>query len=313
MTHWTLVTGANRGLGLEFVRQLLADGMRVVATCRQPGKATALNTLAAEHPGHLKVLPLDVGDARSRDELVREWPLAAGEDARIGLLINNAGVLHSGERFGTLTADTLDDSLRTNVTGPLLLTQALAPLLRDGARVANLSSQLGSIANTGRFGTPSYAISKAALNMATVQLAHALRERGKRQGERTGIARVRRLCPADGADEALLLGDLAAEPGEDGGEGGAALTHIGKTGVERAYEELLRGQVGYVDSPEVVSTDFVGSDRAGVVDGLATLVNNDGKNAILYVWYDNEYGYSHQVIRVVEKMAGQQVPAFPQA
>ena len=75
----------------------------------------------------------------------------------------------------------------------------------------------------------------------------------------------------------------------------------------------LRGQVGYVDSPEVVSTDFVGSDRAGVVDGLATLVNNDGKNAILYVWYDNEYGYSHQVIRVVEKMAGQQIPAFPQA
>ncbi len=178
MTHWTLVTGANRGLGLEFVRQLLADGVRVVATCRQPGKATALNTLAAEHPGHLKVLPLDVGDARSRDELVREWPLAAGEDARIGLLVNNAGVLHSGERFGTLTADTLDDSLRTNVTGPLLLTQALAPLLRDGARVANLSSQLGSITNTGRFGTPSYAISKAALNMATVQLAHALRERG---------------------------------------------------------------------------------------------------------------------------------------
>lgn len=178
MTHWTLVTGANRGLGLELVRQLLADGARVVATCRQPGKATALNTLAAEHPGHLKVLPLDVADARSRDELVREWPMAAGDGALIGLLVNNAGVLHSGERFGTLSADTLDDSLRTNVTGPLLLTQALAPLLADGARVANLSSQLGSIANTAHFGTPSYAISKAALNMATVQLAHALRERG---------------------------------------------------------------------------------------------------------------------------------------
>jgi len=178
MTPWTLVTGANRGLGLEFVRQLLADDARVVATCRQPGKATALNTLAAEHPGHLKVLPLDVGDARSRDELVREWPLAAGEDARIGLLVNNAGVLHSGERFGTLSAEVLDDSLRINATGPLLLTQALAPLLVDGARVANLSSQLGSIANTARFGTPSYAISKAAQNMATVQLAHALRERG---------------------------------------------------------------------------------------------------------------------------------------
>lgn len=178
MNSWTLVTGANRGLGLEFVRQLLADGARVVATCRQPGKATALNALAAEHPGHLKVLPLDVADARSRDELVREWPLAAGEDARIGVLINNAGVLHGGERFGTLTAEILDDSLRINVTGPLLLTQALAPLLIDGARVVNISSQLGSMAGTARFGTPSYAISKAAQNMATVQLAHALRERG---------------------------------------------------------------------------------------------------------------------------------------
>ncbi len=189
MTHWTLVTGANRGLGLEFVRQLLADGARVVATCRHPGKATALNTLVAEHPGHLKVLPLDVADARSREELVREWPLAAGEDARIELLVNNAGVLHSGERFGTLTADTLDDSLRTNVTGPLLLTQALAPLLADGARVANLSSQLGSIANTTRFGTTSESrsrrgagprrndpvVSKAALAHRTAKIPAAWR------------------------------------------------------------------------------------------------------------------------------------------
>ncbi|NYZ61366.1 SDR family oxidoreductase [Luteimonas deserti] len=178
MTDWTLVTGANRGLGLEFVRQVLADDGHVLATCRHPGKATALNHLAAEHPGHLKILPLDVGDTRSRDELVREWPLATAEGARIGLLVNNAGVLHGGERFGALEAAGLEDSLRTNVVGPLLLTQALAPLLADGARVANLSSQLGSIANTTHFGTPSYAISKAALNMATVQLAHALRPRG---------------------------------------------------------------------------------------------------------------------------------------
>ena len=148
MTHWTLVTGANRGLGLELVRQLLADGARVVATCRRPGRAQALNALAAEYPGHLKVLPLDVGDAASREELAREWPLAAGREARIGLLVNNAGVLHGGERFGALTEEILDDSLRTNVVGPLLLTQALAPLLADGACVANLSSQLGSIAGT---------------------------------------------------------------------------------------------------------------------------------------------------------------------
>ena len=179
-TTYALVTGANRGLGLEFVRQLLGQGRRVVATCRQPGRATALNALAGEHPGRLRVLPLDVADARSRDEMVRELPLLAGDDApvRIDLLLNNAGVLHSGERFGNVSAANLDDSLRTNAVGPYLLVQSLAPLLADGARVANLSSQLGSIGGAARFGTLSYAMSKAAQNMATVQLAHALAPRG---------------------------------------------------------------------------------------------------------------------------------------
>ena len=169
-----LVTGANRGIGLAFVRRLLARGDRVVAACRHPGKATALNTLAGEYPGRLHVLPLDVADAKSRAELVRELPLVGG---RIDLLINNAGVLHSGERFGALSAAHLEDSFRTNAAGPLLLTEALAPTLSDGGCVANVSSQLGSIANTTRFGTPSYNISKAAQNMATVLLAHALRDR----------------------------------------------------------------------------------------------------------------------------------------
>ena len=175
-----LVTGANRGLGLEFVRQLLARGHRVVATCRHPGRATALNALAGEHPGRLRVLPLDVSDARSRAELVRELPLLAGDDGpvRLDLLVNNAGVLHSGERFGSVAEANLEDSLRTNAIGPFLLAQALAPLLADGARVANLSSQLGSIGRVSRFGTPTYAISKAAQNMATAQLAQALAPRG---------------------------------------------------------------------------------------------------------------------------------------
>lgn len=179
----TLVTGANRGLGLEFTRQLLARGDRVVATCRQPGKATALNRLAGEHPGRLHVLPLEMAEPKSHAELVRELPLVLGghdddRPGRLDLLLNNAGVLHSGERFGNVGADNLDDSFRTNAAGPFLLTQALAPLLADGARVVNLSSRLGSIGGTERFGTPSYNISKAALNMATALLAQALAERG---------------------------------------------------------------------------------------------------------------------------------------
>ena len=172
-----LVTGANRGIGLEFVRQLLSRGDRVVATCRRPGRANALNQLAGEHPGRLHVLPLDVADPKSHAELVRELPLVLGDDGRLDLLLNNAGVLQAGERFGKVAAATLDHSLRTNATGPFLLTQSLAPLLADGGKVANLSSELGSIAGKDAFRTPSYSISKAALNMATVLLARALAER----------------------------------------------------------------------------------------------------------------------------------------
>ncbi len=174
-----LVTGASRGIGLEFVRQLLARGDHVIATARHPGRAQALNHLAGEHPGRLHVLPLDVADPKSHAELVRELPLVLdGDGARLNLLINNAGVLHSGERFGHVPLAQMDDSLRTNVTGPFLLTQTLAEHLADGAVVANLSSILGSIARVDGFHTPSYAISKAAQNMATVLLAQGLSERG---------------------------------------------------------------------------------------------------------------------------------------
>jgi glyceraldehyde 3-phosphate dehydrogenase len=72
----------------------------------------------------------------------------------------------------------------------------------------------------------------------------------------------------------------------------------------------LRQQVDYIESPEVVSTDFVGSNRAGIVDGLATIA--DGTDVVLYVWYDNEYGYSCQVVRVIEAMAGTHPVVLPE-
>jgi NAD(P)-dependent dehydrogenase (short-subunit alcohol dehydrogenase family) len=175
MARHALVTGANRGIGLECVRQLLARGDRVVATCRHPGKATALNTLAGEYPGRLRVLPLDVAVEKSRAELVRELPLVC---ERLDLLVNNAGVLHSGERFGHLSQTLLEDSLRVNALGPLLLTEALAPVLADGARVANISSMMSSLATRHEYRSPGYCLGKAAQNMATVQLARALHSRG---------------------------------------------------------------------------------------------------------------------------------------
>lgn len=172
-----LITGANRGLGLEFVRQLLARGDRVIAGCRHPGRATALNELAAAHPGRLNVLPVDVAKPASIAELARE---AAQLVDALDVLINNAGMLPSGERFGHLEADTLSAAFEVNVTGPLLLSQTLAPLLQkaQGAKIANISSVIGSIAETTAFRTPSYAIAKAAQNMASRLLAAALHESG---------------------------------------------------------------------------------------------------------------------------------------
>ncbi len=71
----------------------------------------------------------------------------------------------------------------------------------------------------------------------------------------------------------------------------------------------LRQQISYIASPEVVSSDFVGSTHAGIVDGLATIAS--GKHLVLYVWYDNEFGYSNQVIRIVEELAGARPTVLP--
>jgi len=170
-----LVSGANRGLGYEMTHQLLARGDRVVAACRQPGKALALTRLAAEHPGRLHVLPLDLADPRTIAELSRE---VGALDLDIELLVNNAGVLIEHERFGAIEPKSLRDSFAVNAEGAFLLTQALNPHLADGAKIVNLSSTLGSIASTSSLYSPSYAMSKAALNMATRLLSIALAERG---------------------------------------------------------------------------------------------------------------------------------------
>ncbi len=171
------VTGANRGIGLEFVRQLLARGDRVVARFRQPRRALKLTELAAAHPGHLHIMPLDIDKERSIGQFARE---AAMLGEALDVLINGAGILVSGERFGELVAKTFDESFHTNAVGPLLLTQALAPALERGSnpRVINISSELGSLIDKRTFHTPSYAVSKVALNMVTRLLAPELAPRG---------------------------------------------------------------------------------------------------------------------------------------
>ncbi|HEX5489480.1 MAG TPA: SDR family oxidoreductase [Rhodanobacteraceae bacterium] len=172
-----LVTGANRGLGLAFVSELLDRGARVLACCRDPAGANVLAALRAAHGEQLAVHRLDVADP----DAIAALPQAAAKHLqRVDLLINNAGVLVSGERFGNVRAEALAESFAVNASAPLLITQALAPLLALGnkPRVLCISSQIASIAQSASFRTMSYAMSKAALNMATKRLAAELGPRG---------------------------------------------------------------------------------------------------------------------------------------
>ena len=167
-----VVTGANRGIGLEFVKQLTARGEEVAATVRDPGDASELRALA--RPGvRLDIHRLDVADDASVDAFATQLP--AGP---VDVLINNAGV--SGVKGGELIdPHDIVRVLNVNAVGTLRVVRALLPRLREGKgrKIINLTSQLGSIAeaNGGRY---AYRLSKAALNMATKLLAGDLRAEG---------------------------------------------------------------------------------------------------------------------------------------
>ncbi|GMV27928.1 MAG: 20-beta-hydroxysteroid dehydrogenase [Rhodanobacteraceae bacterium] len=173
---YAIVSGASRGIGLELVAQLLGRGWRVIAGCRKT-QVLRLTELAGAHPGRLQVMPLDVASERSIHAFVAEAGIVTD---RADLLVNNAGLLVSGERYGSVAAKSLLESFTVNAAGALLLTQACTSLLAQAgnARVVNVSTVIASIARTDTFRTPSYAMSKAALNMATRLLAAELAPQG---------------------------------------------------------------------------------------------------------------------------------------
>jgi NAD(P)-dependent dehydrogenase (short-subunit alcohol dehydrogenase family) len=180
-----VVTGANRGLGLELTRQLLAAGNEVVATAREPKAADELQKLAAASDGRGTVVRLDVADPGGVDAAA----LQIGERFEaVDLLVNNAGIWSapgqpervSAGALAELRAEPVLEVLRVNAVAPILVTQALAPCLAAAGRgvVVNLSSGLGSIANVRGRGNVAYGMSKAALNMLTRHLAAELAGQG---------------------------------------------------------------------------------------------------------------------------------------
>jgi NAD(P)-dependent dehydrogenase (short-subunit alcohol dehydrogenase family) len=166
-----LVTGANRGLGLEFARQYAADGWRVHATCRAPDRATEL----AGIKGDVAVHPLDVTDQGAIAALAR----SLGDDV-IDVLVNNAGVYGCRQGLGDIDYGGWEGVLKTNVMAPIAVTEALLPALQRAERpcVALITSRMGSIADNTSGGTYAYRSSKAALNAAGRCLALDLKDHG---------------------------------------------------------------------------------------------------------------------------------------
>lgn len=171
--NWTvLVTGASRGIGLEFVRQWLARGADVIAAARTPSHAAELTSLLDRHGSKLRIMQLDVGDERSVE-------LLAGSigHVRIDLLINNAGVL-TVETLENMDFSAVLEQFRINALGALRVTHAILDNLAEGARIVNMTSRMGSLDDNTSGGYYGYRMSKAALNMATRSLAVDLKGRG---------------------------------------------------------------------------------------------------------------------------------------
>jgi NAD(P)-dependent dehydrogenase (short-subunit alcohol dehydrogenase family) len=166
-----LVTGANRGIGLEFARQYAEKGWTVYATHRRDGVPESLAALQAQYPGLIIVETLDVTDHGGVDALAKKLGGIA-----IDLIVNNAGISGGGsatQQFGQLDYSTFQDVMDVNVAGPLKVAEAFLEHVAasDGKMIFTVTSSQGSIASVNRPGLYYYRASKSAVNMVMINLA----------------------------------------------------------------------------------------------------------------------------------------------
>lgn len=160
-----LVTGANRGIGLEFCNQLKASDYDVIAVCRQT--SAELDALGVKVE-----TGIDMTDAASIKQMAERLG-----DTKIDLLINNAGMMNN-ETIDNLDFDSIQKQWEVNTLGPLRVVNELKHLMSNPSKIALITSRMGSIADNGSGSYYGYRMSKAALNMAGVSLSHELKNNG---------------------------------------------------------------------------------------------------------------------------------------
>ena len=218
MTRTALVTGGNRGIGLEACRQLAESGMNVVLAARDPHRGEQAAQELRDEGLNVNYERLDVTDSQSVADCVRRLADAGTE---IDVLVNNAGV-YPTEGVLSVSEETLVMALEVNTLGPFRTCQAFVPMMlqRGYGRVVNVSSGGGSFGEG--LGPAAYAVSKAALNALTVKMAQALRGNVKVNAMCPGWVRTDMggsgapRSPEDAADTLMWLATLP-ENGPNGG------------------------------------------------------------------------------------------------
>ena len=196
MTKSVLITGGNRGIGLEFTRQFLKGNNlkfdKVIATCRNKFDAKELNRLRDEYPSQLHIIKFDVVKWESYDNLVKEIEDIVGVENGLTLLINNAGILPEREEIRDIDPECMIEAFKVNCVAPIILSKFFLPLLKTASKISNfngmkieragivqISSDWGSIKERETSESGSlypYRCSKTALNMAMKNLSIDLKK-----------------------------------------------------------------------------------------------------------------------------------------
>lgn len=172
-----MVTGSNRGIGLEYVRQLLGRGEHVFATCRQPEQAQDLQNLKNQYGDMLSIVKMEVTNANSVEQAHDD---VSSQVEALDVIINNAAINFGDEVFGELKKENFMQAFEVNVVGVMLVSQQFADLLQKGEnpRLVNISSGAGSLTVGAPPTLYSYNVSKTALNMLNMMLHKALSPQG---------------------------------------------------------------------------------------------------------------------------------------